>query len=296
MAASPSKSRSTTDIITACQGDKTPTDFGATRIKRKRSEDQSLDFEAFKNEIRTMIKSVIESQENEAKTVGPSIKEIQQSIMNIEQSMALLNAQNEDMKKKLNTLEVERKKDRDHIAILEDKIEDMQRQNRKSCIEIKNVPRKENETREDLLNITTELSKTVKCPELSVNQITDIYRIKGKPGKDKNDNKNIIVELSSTIMKSDLIAACKKYNHMNKSNKLSAKHLGIKQDGDSPIYVSEQLTPKAARLHYLARDLTRSQDYKYCWTSFGKVYVRKDDKTPVIPITSEAQIHNLNLI
>lgn len=83
---------------------------------------------------------------------------------------------------------------------------------------------------------------------------------------------------------------------MNKSNKLSAKHLGIKEDGDSPIYVSEQLTPKAARLHYLARDLTRSQDYKYCWTSFGKVYVRKDDKTPVIPITSEAQIHNLNLI
>ncbi|KAG7300116.1 hypothetical protein JYU34_005687 [Plutella xylostella] len=286
---SASKSLSTSNINLIGEGDTTPTGYVTNRIiKRKRSEDKSLDFENFKEEMKEIIKSFMVKQESESKTVSSSIKDIRQTVINIESSLTFLSAQNEDLKKKLDTLEIERRKDRDYISILEDRLEDSLRQNRKTCIEIKNVPNKENETKEDLLQLTSELSKTVKCEDFSKNAVKDIYRI-----KTKEKSKNIIVELTSTMIKTDLIAACKSYNYKNKSDKLCAKHLGFKEKGETPIYVSEQLTPKAARLYFLARDLSRTQSYKFCWTSFGKVFVRKDEKTPVIPIVSEAQIQKL---
>ncbi|CAH2105957.1 unnamed protein product [Euphydryas editha] len=32
---------------------------------------------------------------------------------------------------------------------------------------------------------------------------------------------------------------------------------------------------------------------RYCWTSYGKVFVRKDDTSKIIHIQNEAQIHHL---
>lgn len=48
-----------------------------------------------------------------------------------------------------------------------------------------------------------------------------------------------------------------------------------------------------ARLFFLARDLAKSKIYKYCWTSFGRVFVRKDDTSKIVCIQSEAQVHRL---
>lgn len=289
MPTSPTKSHSTSDVHLIGKGMKTPPGFSASAIKRKRSED-NLDYEDFKEEIRSMMHTLMEKHETEGKAVSLAVKEIRQSITNIESSMNLLSAQNEDLKKKLDILDIERKKDRDYITVLEDKLEDMQRQNRKTCIEVKNIPSSKNETKEDLLRITNELSKTVNCPDFSNNSIKDIYRIKRK---DQNKN-TIVVELTSTMTKTDLLSACKSYNNKNKNAKLCLKHVGITENGESPIYISEQLTPKAARLYFLARDLSKTQAYKFCWTSFGKVYVRKDEKSPSIHIANEAHVHKLS--
>lgn len=186
--ASPNKAYSESDMTSVGQDDKTPPSYVATRTKRKRNED--LDFDAFKEEIKSMIESFIQKQETESVSVGPSLREIRQSISNIESSMSLLSAQNEDLKKKLNLVEAQSKKDHDYISLLEDKLEEMNRETRKSHIEIRNVPSKPKETQEDLLNLTVELSKTVNCPEFSKNMVKDIFRVKRK-----DNDKTIVVEL-----------------------------------------------------------------------------------------------------
>ncbi|KAL4710608.1 hypothetical protein ACJJTC_003244 [Scirpophaga incertulas] len=77
--------------------------------------------------------------------------------------------------------------------------------------------------------------------------------------------------------------------------KLRAKHLGWRKQEETPIFVSEHLTGKAARLYFLARDLAKNKLYKFCWTSLGRVYVRKNEEkdSPYIQITSEHQIQDL---
>ncbi|KAJ2937265.1 hypothetical protein O0L34_g19368 [Tuta absoluta] len=176
----------------------------------------------------------------------------------------------------------------EYIHFLEDKL---QLGCRKSNFELKGVPRKEKETKQDLVAMVLALSESVGC-NVNKSDIKDIlYRIRSKNPEHRNTP--IVVETGSTLLKSDLLKMAKLYNIRNKSNKLCAKHLGFKTQEDTPIYISENLTSKNARLHFLARDLVQSMSYKFVWTSYGKVYVRKNEQSPVILIKSEQQIQQL---
>lgn len=243
--------------------------------------DISSQLDIFKREMKEMI--AVQGRE-----LRQTLKEIQQSNASIESSVGFLTAQNEEYRKKIEQMEVQAKKDREQITMLEDRVEDLQRGNRKTCFEIKNVPKTNNETRDDLIKMVACLSKSVGC-KIETTDIKDIYRVHGKK---ENKNSPIIVETASTIQKTDILKQCKVYNTKNK-DKLRAKNLGFTRNEETSIFVAEQLTAKAARLFYLARDLAKTKSYKFCWTSFGRVFLRRDESTPKIRIHTEAQIHNL---
>lgn len=267
----------------------TPPNFVSTRSKRKRDDEISSELSTFKEEIKNMITSLLSSQNQDFKKNIAILKEIQTTNKNIESSIAFLSAQNEEFQNKICSLENQIKEDRKYITILEDRIEEMQRENRKSNFEIKNVPKQTNETKEDLINIVASLSDTIHC-NLNTSDICDIYRVRTK--KENAQNTPIIVETSSALLRNKVIKLCKTFNS-NHQNKLCAKHLGLRSSLDTPIFVSEQLTAKGSRLYFLARDLVKCKSYKYCWTAYGKVYVRKGDSSPIILIKNEAQIHKL---
>ncbi|KAJ8710969.1 hypothetical protein PYW07_008211 [Mythimna separata] len=133
------------------------------------------------------------------------------------------------------------------------------------------------------------LSKTI---HLGMNgyDINDIFRLKSRGDREKKPT--IIMELRSPILRSDFLKKVKDFNLANKT-RLQAKHLGFTSNEDTPIFISEQLTAKGARLFFLARDLKRAQKVKYCWTSMGKVLVKKDDNAKSIHIQHEAQVQQL---
>lgn len=239
--------------------------------------------------MKEFMTTLINDQRKELGVITKNLKEIHVTNTNIEQSVSLLITQNEEFRKKIELLESQAKKDREYISILEDKIEDLQRSTRKTCIEIKNVPRKNLENRDDLMNIVSCLSKTINV-NIGSRDVKDIFRLKGRNEKDKNPP--IIVELGSTILRTDLLKKTKEFNIKNK-DKLRAQHLGFTVNEDTPIFISEQLTPKGARLFFLARDLAKSKQYKYCWTAFGRIFVRKDDLAKIICVQSESQVHLL---
>lgn len=142
-----------------------------------------------------------------------------------------------------------------------------------------------------MIGIVESLSKSVGA-KISRNEIKDIYRVRGKNAQILSTP--IIVETTSTLLKTDILMMCKQFNVKNKA-KLRGMHVGIRAAPavDAPIYVSEHLTPKGSRLHFLARDLAKSKNYKFCWTAYGKVYLRKDENSPIIAIKSEAQVQHL---
>lgn len=266
----------------------TPPNLVNRRMKRSRGHDFGCEMNDFKDEIKNMISTMMTVHENQLKNITPVLAEIKQTNCNIENSIAFLSSQNEELKKKLEQLELQSRKDKDYITILEDKIEDLQRENRKTNIEIKNVPKSTNESREDLINMVIQLSNNVNY-SVAKSEIRDIYRVHTKK---EVKNTPIIVELSSTIQKTDFLKTCKAFNVKHKE-KLCAKHLGLVKNEYTPIYISEQLTSKGSRLYFLARDLVKSKEYKFCWTAYGRVYVRKCENSPIVLIRNEHQVQNL---
>ncbi|XP_075971054.1 uncharacterized protein LOC142985825 [Anticarsia gemmatalis] len=280
------KSYSESNLANQDERLESPLSYISQRVNKRRRED---DFDAFREEMIATIKSMLLTQETELKKITPTLMEIKLTNANIENTMAAISLQNEEFKRKIEEMELQAKKDKEYISILEEKVEDLQRGSRKSNIEIKNVPKQLKETKEDLIEMVVCLTKTVNN-EITKSDIRDIYRVKGK--KQGMTNTPIIVELSSTILKTEVLKMCKSYNTRN-VGKLSAKHLGLKNNVDVPIFVSEQLTAKGSRLHFLARDLAKSKGFKYCWTAYGKVYVKKRDESPTYLIRSESQIQSL---
>ncbi|KAI5641671.1 hypothetical protein NE865_06185 [Phthorimaea operculella] len=248
-------------------------------------------FQEFKMEMRQLITTLTNTHKEEMRQLNLTMKDIQDSNKSIEQSLINMSAQNEELKQEIKKLEKISQENREYIIFLEDKLDNMQLANRKTNFEIKGVPKKESETKQDLIDMVITLSETIDC-KVSKSDIKDIYRVRSK--KPEQRNTPIVVETGSVLLKTDFLKMAKSFNIKNKS-KLRAKHLGFKTLEDTPIFVLENLTQKAARLHFLARDLTKSKSYKFVWTSYGKVYVRKSENTPIIMIQTEEQVHKLLL-
>lgn len=268
----------------------TPPSYVFLRGKRDRENEWDMEFDDFKTQISEMMKALMAKQETELKNLfNPTLTDIKRTNLSIENSIGLLMSKNEELSKKVEQLETQKKKDYEYITIMEKKIEDMQRTERKNNIEMKNVPKGNTETKEDLINMVERLGKSINC-NINKSDVKDIYRVRGK--KEGPTNTPIIVEFSSTILKANVLKMSKSYNIKNRG-KLCAKHIGFTKNEDTPIFVSEQLTIKGSRLFYLARDLAKSKGYKFCWTSYGRVHVRRDENSPIITVHCEEQVNKL---
>lgn len=148
------------------------------RNKRKEDMDESIiqQFADMKEKMRKIMSLFSTTQGKEILT---TLQEIKQSNQNIEASISFLTAQNDEFKKKIEHLENQAKDDRRYIAILENKMEDMQVLSRKANFELKNVPKKNNETKEDLIEMVVCLSQSIDC-KITRSDIRDIYRVRGK--------------------------------------------------------------------------------------------------------------------
>lgn len=243
----------------------------------------------FKEEMRKLMIYFSNSQKEELGELKSALKDIRETNLNIENATTNLTLQNEEFKNKIISLESQVKEDRQYIIYLESKIEDLQSSSRKTNLEIKNVPKKDREEKQDLIDMTIKLTESIDC-KITKSDIKDVYRVRGRNANQKNTP--IVVELTSTLVKNDILKMTKSFNVKNRG-KLCAKHLGMKSNEDTPIFLSEHLTAKGNRLHYLARDLKKSKGYKFCWTSYGRIYVRKTEQSQIIPITNEEQVQHL---
>lgn len=275
--------------VNSGEGTLTPSMNITQRNKRTKEVSSPNQLNIFKEEIMDLITSLIGGQNRELEAINNKLQAITESNAKIDDAISILSAQNEEYRGKIADLEKRSLKDREYITILEDKVEDLQRTSRKTCLEIRNVPKKSQESREELIQMAISLSKSIHFP-LNDRDINDIHRVKSKGAVEKKPT--IIVEFRSCNLKIDFLKKVKDFNLKNKT-RLQAKHLGFTSNEDTPIFVTEHLTSKGARLFFLARDLKRAQKVKYCWTSMGKVLVRKDDTSKIVLIQHEAQVQQL---
>lgn len=271
--------------------------FISHRNKRQRlsSEEQLA---SFKEEIKIMLDEWKDTQNillnklvAELAEIKKQNTEIKHSNDEIEKSLIFMNNQYEEMRKKVDNLEGERKQHLLRIATLESSLEDIQRTSKSSSIELRNIPiSSEKESKTDLSKIVL---NTCKLLDVNVQEaaIRDVFRVNSKSGKG-----TIVAEFTSVILKHNVIQGIKSYNKHHPNQRLNSADIGFAGQ-QTPIYISEALTSKGRRLFFVARDVAKTKEYKFCWTANGKIHLRKDIGAPRIEIKDESQLATLrNLI
>lgn len=254
--------------------------------------DNADEFRDFVGTMRGMFASFSNDIESRLNALQENITIIRNQNNDITKSVEFMSEKHDELIKRIDVLESEKRKDRQYINSLEDKIELLERKTRSSCVEVRNIPKITDETSHEsknhLCKVLKNLADLVRLP-IGDSEIKDIYRTSNT----KDSARPIIVEFSSVLKKEALISAIKTFNK-NKPNadKLNTTHLGIAVPKKG-IFVSETLTPKTQRLFYLAREFAKENNYDFCWTSRGIVYLRKSEKKPFNRIISENDLSNL---
>ena len=256
--------------------------------KRKNDGDDNSQSRNILAELRIMFTAFSKEQDEKLSTLHETVTNIQEQNKQIIQSIEFVSKKYDDLNDKLNHLEEDRKANSAYLKALEDRIDILERNQRLTCIEIRNIPKATRfESKEELSNMLLTAGKVLNV-SISPSDIVDIYRV----GTKSEDNKPIIVKLHSTIVKNNIISSLKRYNRSHDRNKLNTKHLNL--DGDcKPIYISDYLTHKARSLFYRAREFAKLNGYLYCWITNNNIYLRKKEGMPQISIKNDESLIKL---
>ncbi|KAL4704868.1 hypothetical protein ACJJTC_019446 [Scirpophaga incertulas] len=246
----------------------TPTKYEhvGRKPKRIRVDSASPENSSFKDELLTMLTNWKKDQDHTFSLLRLEILQlkeqgaaIQATNTEMEKSLNFMSQQYEDLQEKLLRMEQERREDLNYIASLENKVDNLQKKLKFTVIEFRNLPCEvesvRNETQQDLCNL---IQKTCKVIQADIDQceIKDIFRVKMKTGAD-----TVVADLTSVLAKNRILDA--------------------------------SLTNKDRKLYGQARAKAKELDYKFCWISNGRIYLRKSQGGPRLEIKNETDFTSL---
>lgn len=229
----------------------------------------------FMDEMRKMFSDFKEQENCKYEKLYSAVEEIRSSV-------EFSAHKYEALKSEVEQLEALRQDSLDYIKSLENRLENFERSSRSTCLEIRNVPPTPSKTKTSLVGTVIKVGKVLNV-DIRITDIKDIFRIKTKDPAART----IIVDLTSVLMKEKIVAMFRQFNKVG--SRMTTEHLKISGPA-KPVFISENLSHKMKRLFYLARDFAKVNQYRFCWVSGGSIFLRKAEGSPLIRVTSEADL------
>lgn len=254
------------------------------RNKRKRVGDDSLNdsLSTLKNDLMELINSKFQALHADI------LNDLKNHNVELNKNLEFMSNKYEDMRMKFEEHDRERKEYIKYTQDLEDRIEVFEKNSRSSSIEIKNIPKKQGESKLDLPKLTQCIGKALNL-DIPASEIQDAYRVNLK----SNDNPPIVVKFTTVFRKEEFMRKAKREIKANPA-RLSAQIRAVGYPAGQ-IFVAEHLTAKTRRLFMLARDYAKSNEFQFCWCSFGRIFLRKKEGAPHMLIKNEKQLDGLKI-
>ncbi|CAH2217102.1 jg3102 [Pararge aegeria aegeria] len=254
-------------------------------IRRKRSGDTiSVEIKSFMSEMRNLFTEFKTEQDVKFNKMYNKMEEVLKQNSEMRTSIDFLSNTCDSLNTRIDDLQSERKNYLHQLQLMEEKLETLERKSKSTCIEIRNIPQSNTETKDSLINTAINISKKINV-SLQPHDINDIFRINSR----EQTRKTIIVDLASVILKEKIV---KMYRIYNKKQRLDTEFLKI-ENTPTPIFISENLTFKVKKVFFLAREFAKTKDYRYCWVSNGKVFLRRREGEKYLRIRDETELLKL---
>lgn len=161
---------------------------------------------------------------------------------------------------------------------LRSQVNDLEQSKLRNNIIIRNI---EHQNNENIYDLTSRVLTVVGKSEAS-NQISSCYRIKNRNAS--RDPGSIVVSFTNPFIKDTVL-------ELKTSLRIINSDIGFEKN-NSQIYIQEHLSYHNQELFYFARQL-RKFGYRFVWSKFGKIYVRKSTSTKTVWIRSKEQVDKL---
>lgn len=231
-----------------------------------------------------LVESVRKIQEEirDLKSIKTELTEVKSSVASVHQSMSSIT----DRLTKLDSEVQSLHSTKEQLTALQQRVDQLeiranedQQRSRLNNIEVKGVPFKSSE---NLYNIINKIGDTINF-SISKDQINYIARV---PTRGDSNTKNIIVSLHNRYIKDDFIVAARR------CKSLTAANLGL--SGDRRIFINDHLTLQNKTLLNKTKTLAKEQNFEFVWVKSCKIFVRKNNTSPVISINSVSDLKRIS--
>lgn len=163
----------------------------------------------------------------------------------------------------------------------EEKIRELQQDNRKKNVEIYNVPQKENENlREIVIKIGEKKGMIIKKEDIDV-----VYRF---ITRGKTEHKPILVQFTRKITRDEFVKWRKEEDPITQNEIIKGGR------GDEKILIYDNLSPYFKNLRYLARKWADKYNFRSVWYKDYKIIIRKNKEENIFyAIKSEQELEDL---
>lgn len=152
---------------------------------------------------------------------------------------------------------------------------------RNNCLEVRGVPEVKNEV---IMDVVKNIARSINF-NFSEGMIDAVHRLSSNPNF-PHAPRGIIIKFCRRL---DLEEMRKK---TRVKNGFSAAELGYQSE--NRIFISLSMTRETSALWKHTRNFKKEHGYKYAWiTSTGKIFVRREDGTKAVHVTSKHELERL---
>lgn len=237
-----------------------------------------------RNEVSVVVREVLNVQFSK---ITKQMEILEESLKFMNTEFECIKTAFETQKEDLIKLHAENTHLKSVVTALESKVVSLDQESRQSNIEIQCVPEFKNE---NVVNIVKQICKVVSF-SIEDHEILACTRTQ-KINNQSKKPRAIVCKLYSKLKRDNLLAAIYKYNRTHQKEKLNAGLIGI-ADNNSPIFVSEHLSPSNKQLHAATRLKAKEVNYKFVWIRNGRIFVRKNELSPAKIISHTDSLRTL---
>ena len=162
-----------------------------------------------------------------------------------------------------------------NIELMKQDLNNLEQYSRRECLEIRGIPVLPGEKTNEIVR---KVGEVIGVP-IESSDISTSHRLPANRNNSRNTEPAIIAKFIRRDIRDQLYKARKNLRQ------ITTRDIGILRTAERKIYIAESLTQANKKLFNKCLEFKKQQHYKFIWTVYGKIFLRKDVSSPSIGIT-----------
>lgn len=235
--------------------------------------------------IRNAVKSELCTMKSQISTIESTVNYISAQYDELLKSLKATNAEIKSLKDENSRLRTDMQACVIRVQHLEEENARQQQWSRLQNIEVAGVPESKDENAVDII---IKLAKKIGIP-IESSDVEFAHRVQARQPNTTTRGRSIIARFRQRHTKDMIVAASRKHRGIKPSD----IGLGSEVRSDSIIYFNEHLTKNNRLLLKETKTKAREANFKFTWTKNCRIYVRRNETSPPIPIITAADLLKL---